>query len=60
MFKLGNIFGGGYSAHSVVKRSYDRIDDSIEAIASGDSTNAGTASVIISICFGNLPSGCLA
>jgi len=47
MFKLGNIFDGGYSAHSVVKRGYDRIDDSIEAIASGDSTDAGVASVII-------------
>ncbi len=34
--------------HSVVKRSYDRIDDSIAAIASGDGTDAGTASVIIS------------
>ena len=48
MFKLGNIFDGGYSAHSIVKRSYDRIDDSIEAIASGDSTEAGAASVVIS------------
>ncbi|MHC4433104.1 MAG: flagellin N-terminal helical domain-containing protein [Planctomycetota bacterium] len=48
MFKLGNIFDGGYSAHSVVKRSYDRIDDSIEAIASGDSTDTGAASAIIS------------
>lgn len=43
MFKLGNIFDGGYSAHSFVKRSYDRIDDSIAAIASGDSTDAGMA-----------------
>lgn len=48
MFRLGNIFEGGYSAHSFVKRSYGRIDDSIAAIASGDSTDAGTASVIIS------------
>ena len=48
MFKLGDIFGGGYSAHSIVKRSYDRIDDSIKAIASGDSTGAGAASAVIS------------
>jgi len=48
MFKLGDIFDGGYSAHSIVKRSYDRIDDSIEAIASGDSTDAGVASAVIS------------
>jgi flagellin len=48
MFKLGDIFDGGYSAHSIVKRAYDRIDDSIEAIASGDSTDASAASAIIS------------
>ena len=47
MFELGSALETGYSAHVIVSRAYSPVKDSLEAIASTNSTDSNTATSVI-------------